>query len=279
MPAILTAPFRVAQAAMIRRNKTPSRSVTSSAAICSLPSRAFGGGDNLLVAGKFDTDHAHGAGSVAVTGRYSSKTDAFGIDAAYRLDDSSTVYLSYGVSEEKLLGLGMESGFDLFGRKNVVDLAYSPPSDSAAMKLTVRQGKTKLCGYYSFDNFSESNFRNHKSRYELDTTLNDYESLNMTFDQGSRAAKLKVSRKLDRKNRLVAEYNHVTSTKKFVALTLKHALSRVHTISLGANYGNRKYKIEWDCKTANGPWTVTSAFPFNRSPHTGDFSLRRRFEF
>jgi hypothetical protein len=239
---------------MLSKSKSSVASRAPIAAVCSLPQRASAICDNLLIAGKFDTDHTCGVGSIAITGRYASKTDAFGIDSAYRMDDSSTLYLSYGVSEEKVLGIGMETGFDLLGRKNAIDLAYSPPTDSAAMKLTVRQGKTKICGYYTFDNISESNIKNHKSRYELDTKLNDFESLNMTFDQGTRAAKLKVTRSLDRKNRLVAEYNHVTATKKFVALTLKHALSKVHTISMGANYGTHKYKMEWDCKTANIPF-------------------------
>jgi hypothetical protein len=209
---------------------------------------------------------------------YNSKTDSFGIDGVYKIDGSS-LHLSYGVTEEKLLGMGMETGFDLFGRQNVVDLAYSPPLDTAAMKLTVRQGKTKMAGFFAFENFSSSHVKNHKCSYELDTKLNDFESLKMKFNQKTRASKIKVSRRLDAKNRLEAEYSYMDATKKFVALTLKHAYNKAHTFSVGANYGSRKYRLEWDCKTANGPWTVTSSFGFNTPPHKGDWSIKRRFEF
>jgi hypothetical protein len=230
------------------------------------------------VASKADTDYSTGAGSVGITGTYHSKTDSFAVEGVYKLDDSS-LHVSYGVTEEKLLGVGMETGFDIFGRKNVVDLAYSPPQDAAAMKLTVRQGKSKIAGFFSFENFSASHVKNHKASYELDTKLNEFESLRMTFNQKTRAAKIKVSRKLDAKNRLDAEYSYIDAARKFVTLTLKHAYSKSHTFSAGANYGSRKYRLEWDCKTANGPWTVTSSFGFSTAPHKGDWSVKRRFEF
>lgn len=188
------------------------------------------------------------------------------------------MHLSYGVTEEKVLGMGMETGFSLFGRQNVIDLAYAPPQDTAAMKLTVRQGNTKVCGYYTFSNFSADRAKNHKSRYELDSKLNDFESLKMSYDQGTRAAKIKVARRLDTRNRFEAEYNYISSAKKFVALTLKHAYNKMHTISLGANYGTRKFKAEWDVKTLNGPWTLSTTFGFSTAPHKGDFLLKRRFE-
>jgi hypothetical protein len=229
-------------------------------------------------AAKFDTDHTCGAGALGITGRYASKTDSFGIDGVWKMDPSTAMHVSYGVTEEKILGLGMETGFDVWGRQNVVDLAYSPPQDTAAVKVTMRQGKTKVCGYYSFSNFSSEKFKNHKSRYELDAKLNDFESLKMTFDQGTRAAKVKVARRLDPRNSIQAEYNYVTSTKKFVALTLKHAYNKMHTISLGANYGTRKFKLDWDVKTQNGPWNLSTTFGFNTAPLKGDFTIKRRFE-
>jgi len=87
--------------------------------------------------------------------------------------------------------------------------------------------------------------------------------LKMSFDGKTKASKVKVSRKLDPKNRLDAEYNYIGADSKFVSLTFKHQYSKVHTFSMNTNYGSRKYKIEWDCKTENGPWTVATSFPFN----------------
>jgi hypothetical protein len=194
------------------------------------------------------------------------------------MDPTSALHLSYGVTEEKVLGMGMEAGFSLMGRHNVIDLAYSPPQDAAAMKVTVRQGKAKVCGYYSFSNFSADKVRNHKSRYELDAKLNDFESLSMTYDQGTSAAKVQVTRRLDPRNTVKAEYNYVSSAKKFVALTLKHAYNKQHVLSIGANYGTKKLKLQWDVTTQNGPWTLATTFGFNGAPHRGDFTIKRRFE-
>lgn len=231
------------------------------------------------MAAKYDTDHEAGVGTVAITGRYHSKTDSFGIDAVYEIDDSSSAHMTYGVTEEKIMSLGMETGFGLLGRTNVVDLMYAPPSDQAALKMTVRQGKTKLSGTYLFPSFSTAHLKQHKSKYELSTKLNEFEKLEMTFDQTSKAAKVKLSRKLDSRNRLDGEYNYVDAGKRFVALTLKHAYNQTHSFSMGANYGTRKYKVEWGIATANGPWTINSSFGFNQAPYKGEWTLKRRFEF
>lgn len=215
------------------------------------------------MAARVDTDHTTGAGQVAITGRYDSKKDSFGVDAAYTVDDSNTIYGSYGVTDEKIISLGLESGFTAFGRRNTVDMVYHPPNDSAMMKFAIRQGKTKVAAYFSFDDFKETNVKSHSERYELDARLSGVESLKMTFDGKTKASKVKVSRKLDPKNKLDAEYHYLSASTKYVSLTFKHQYSKIHAFSVTTNYGARKYKVEWDCKTENGPWTVSTAFPFN----------------
>lgn len=185
------------------------------------------------------------------------------MDAAYTVDDSNTIYGSYGVTDEKVVALGIESGFSAFGRRNTIDMAYHPPRDSARMKVAVRQGKTKISAFFSFENFQANNVKDHSERYELDAKLSGVESLKMSFDGKTKASKVKVSRKLDPKNRLDAEYSYVTSASKHVSLTFKHQYSKVHAFSVTTDYGARKYKVEWDCKTDNGPWTVATSFPFN----------------
>ncbi|PXF49019.1 hypothetical protein BWQ96_01157 [Gracilariopsis chorda] len=246
--------------------------------ICALPNPSFKGAGRL-VAARIDTDHPTGKGKVAITGRYTSKKDAFGIDAAYAIDDAHTIYASYGVTEEKLVALGIESGFTAFGKRSTFDLTYNPPKDSATLKAAVRQGKLKLTGIFSFDSLKKDTVKNHSERYEVDAKISGSESLKMSFDGKSRAAKVKLSRKLDPKNKLDAEYHHISAGSKAVVLTLKHAYNKAHTFSLGFNYGGKKCKVEWDCKTENGPWTVTTNFPFNASPLSGDLSIKRRFDF
>lgn len=226
----------------------------------------------------FDTDHPSGKGNLAITGRYASKSDSFAVDAVYKPELGSAAHLTYGVTDAQLLGVGIESGATLFGRPTTIDLAYSPPQDAAALKLTLKDGKMKMAAYYGFNAFTSSGVANHKSRYELDAKLSTLEAVKLTFDQGSKAAKMRVTRKLDKRNTLQAEYNFVTATKKFVAVTLKHAYSKQHAFSLQSNYGTRKFKVEWDLKTENGPWTAATTFGFNTAPYKCDFTLKRRFE-
>lgn len=248
-------------------------------ALCPLPARVARLPPQFLVAARADTDHTTGAGQVAITGRYDSKKDSFGVDAAYAVDDNNTIYGSYGVTDEKVVALGLETGFTAFGRRNTVDMTYHPPRDSARMKVAVRQGKTKISAFFSFENFQAKNVQDHSEQYELDAKLSGVESLKMSFDGKTKAAKVKVSRKLDPKNKLDAQYHYVNPTTKNVSLTFKHQYSKVHTFAVTTDYGARKYKVEWDCKTDNGPWTVATSFPFNASPHKGDWHIKRRFEF
>lgn len=247
--------------------------------MCPLPVCAADGKRIRLVAAKVDTDHTTGSGQFAITGRYDSKKDSFGVDAAYAMDDTNTLYTSYAVTDEKVTALGLETGFTAFGRQNTIDMTYSPPHDTAKLKVAVRQGKTKLSGLFTFEDFQQSKVSKHSERYEFDAKLSGAESLKMSFDGKSKAAKVKVSRKLDPKNKLDAEYHYTDSSLKYVSLNFKHQYSKVHAFSVTTDYGARKFKVEWNCNTENGPWTVGSSFAFNASPHKGDWSIKRRFEF
>lgn len=212
---------------------------------------------------KTDTDHTTGSGQVAVTGRYDSTKDSFGIDATYAIDDVNTVYGSYGVTEEKLGAVGIESALTTFKRDSMVDLTYIPRSDSARVKLAVRQGKVRVSAAVSFDDIQKSNLNEHAERYEFDAKLSGSESLKLAFDGKTKAAEAKVSRKLDVKNRLDAEYRYVDSSSQSVSLTFQHQYNKNHLFSMTTDYGSHKYFVEWECNTENGPWTVATSFPFN----------------
>ncbi|CAN8063830.1 unnamed protein product [Agarophyton chilense] len=248
----------------------------ASALVCALPNFPP---SSRLVAARVDTDHSTGKGKFALTGCYASKNDSFGIDATYAVDDANTVYATYGVTDEKLLSLGVETGFTAFSRRGTVDLTYSPPRDAAVLKTAVRQGMFKVSAFFSFDNFKKDYVKSHSERYEVEAKISSTENLKIAFDGKSRAARIKLSHKLDSKNKLDAEYQHLAAGSKAVVFTLKHVYSKAHTFSLGFNYGANKCKAEWDCRTDNGPWTITTNFPFDASPLSGDLSIKRRFDF
>lgn len=235
--------------------------------------------DGFLVAARTDTDHTTGRGQMAITGRYDSKNDSFGIDAAYAVDDNNTLYGCYGVTDEKLVNLGVETGVNILNRRATIDMKYLPARDSASLKLAVRQGNVKVSAISSFNNLATSNVKNHGEQFELDAVLSGVESLKMSFDAVTKAASVKVCRKLDVKNKLEAEYLYNDAANRFVTLKLKHCYSPVHSFSTLINYGLKKYTVEWDCHTDNGPWTIATSFPFSSSPHSGEWHIKRRFEF
>lgn len=233
----------------------------------------------LVAASRIDSDHTTGSGQVAITGQYDSKKDSFAVDGAYALNPNSTLYASYGVTDERVNSVGVETSMTWGARRATVDMTYAPPRDSAVVKLGMRQGKVKLSAVTSLDSVRTERLNKHGEQFELDATLSGVESLKLSFNAANKAAKLKVSRKLDAKNKLDAEYAHNDVANRVVSLKLKHSYSKVHTFSALVNYGLKKYTMEWDCNTDNGPWTVSTSFPFNASPHSGDWHVKRRFEF
>ncbi len=255
---------------------------------------------------KADTDHTTGIGLVAITGRYDSKLNSFRVESSYALGGHATAHAEYGVTDEEVLSLGLESRFKAFGRRNTVDMEYFPHSDKASMKLSVRQSRVKVSAILNFAKFRTDTFKGHSERYELDARLNNKESVKMTFNARNSSAKFKFLRKLDPRNRVDITYNYERPSQRFVTLCFNHFYSKRHTFALTANYGASKYSLEWDCKTSNGPWTISTDFLFdrryvfmhrafrlcsssksncislnsvNRSPHIGEWHIKRRFEF
>lgn len=214
-----------------------------------------------------------------MTARYAARRDSFSIDGVYAIDDTSRVHATYAVTEERVTSFGLETNFQLFGRPSVIDLLYLPPSDTARAKMTVRNGKTRLTGFFSFANVKSDTYSNHSEQYELDTQLSGKENLNIFFDTNSKAASVKVSRKLDPKNKLDAMYVYANQSNRYAKLKLKHRYSDAQTFGLGTDYGGKKYSVEWEVRTNNGPWNFKASFPFDKSPKSGDLSIKRRFEF
>lgn len=210
-----------------------------------------------------ETDHSSGSGPIAVTGQYDSKNDSFNVTGVYMVDPNVTAYGTYGVTDEQISLVGVESGFTILNRNGTADAMYIPPADLAMAKIAIRQGKYRLSTTVNFSNFSSKALAKPSARYELDAQLSGLESLKMMFDGTSKAARLKVTRKLDAKNKLDGEYIYNNRNSKAVNLTMTHNYSKLHTFLANINYGPNKFTVQWEYKTENGPWTVSSTFPFD----------------
>lgn len=132
----------------------------------------------------------------------------------------------------------------------------------AAIKAAVRFGKTKLSTMASFPDLQKAGLAKSRIQYHLDASLSAAERLKLSFNAHTRAAKVKLSRRLDDKNRFDAEYNYIDNTSRFLCVTLKHQYNNTHSFAITGNYGAKKFTLEWDCKTENGPWTLATTFPF-----------------
>lgn len=203
-------------------------------------------------------------GKVALTGKYESKKDSFTVNLSYLADDNNTFFGTYSVTDEKISSFGFESGFNLGKARSMVDVTYLPPIDAAACKLSVRQGKVKMTATTTVTSVrSGGEGRQHTENFELESALSAKESLFMSFNAKSRATSLKMSRRLDPKNKIEAQYVYNKASDKFATLSYTHIYSKMHTFAANVDYGANKLNVEWNCNTDNGPWKVTSSFPFN----------------
>lgn len=228
-----------------------------------------------------DTDHSTGGGTLAVTGRYLWPGEALRAEAAYALWNGATAHARFGVTEERVQAIGLESRFAVLGRANTVDVSYRPHADVATVKVAVKQGRAKAAATLDFAQVrAERRLSAPNARYELDARLNASEALKLAYSARSNAAKIKLVRVLDARNRLDVEYNfNARDNARFVVVALKHTFSKRHALAISSNYGTRKYSVEWDYKTKAGPLTVSTDFSFDKSPHIGSWHVKRRFEF
>lgn len=167
-------------------------------------------------------------------------------------------------------------------RPTTVDMTYVPASDTAHLKAAVKLGATKLAAYYVFDGFrARGTVSKPSSRYELDAKLSPTEQMKLAYDFASKSVKVKLARRLDPRNRLNLELHYAGggNGKRFGIVSLNHKLAKRHALTIASNYGKRKYSVEWDFKTNAGPWTISTDFSFDKSPHIGDWHVKRRFEF
>lgn len=219
---------------------------------------------------------------MAITGKWDSPGEALHFQTAYLLGDNFTFHAGYGVTDERLLAIGLESRFQFLNTANTIDLNYAPTSDVGSVKVAIKQGAARLGAQFSFDGLGERRVVSKPAaRFELDAKLTSSESMKLAFNPANRASKLKVTHRLDCRNSLGVELNYSGggNGKRYFVVGMNHQLSKKHTLGIRSNYGARKFSVDLDYKTSGGPWTVSTDFSFDKSPHIGDWHVKRRFEF
>ncbi len=219
---------------------------------------------------------------MAITGKWDSPKEALHFQTAYLLGENFTFHAGYGVTDERLLAIGLESRFNFLGFANTVDFNYAPNPDVGTLKLAMKQGAARLGAQFAFDGIGERRIVSKPAtRYELNAKLTANESMKLAFSPATRSSKLKLMHRLDARNRLNVELNYSGggNGKRYFVVGMNHQLSKKHTLGISSNYGARKYSVELDYKTGGGPWTISTDFSYDKSPHIGDWHVKRRFEF
>lgn len=168
------------------------------------------------------------------------------------------------MTDEAVQSVGLESRFGAFGRHHTVDVKYAPQREGATMKLTMKQNHVRLSTTVNFDKLRSSKLKEHSEQYEMVAPLRALGTVKVWFDARSNAARFTLFRRLDYRNHFDAEYVYDRRGKRAVTLGMSHLYSPRHSFNLKANYGEKKYSVEWLCKTGNGPWSVKTDFSFDK---------------
>eukprot|EP00871_Galdieria_phlegrea_P001103 jgi/Galph1/1994/GphlegSOOS_G666.1 len=234
----------------------------------------------MLAYAHYASDHTTGKGNSAVTVQLELNKPALEIECTYGPSKSTRAYLSYSVESEELKHMGLEHSFKGFKKNQMVDCTWLPKRDMCNIKYTLALDKeNQLTGYFSFHDFSKSNWNKRSDRLELFSRLQSHNTLRIQYDRQLKATKLKLSHQLDRRNTIEGEYSYLSSHRQGGSIGWKHQSNHRNNVNISADWSSRKYLVEWTNKTGDGPWTMKLQVPFQLSLDKTEVLLKRRLEF
>lgn len=249
-----------------------------------------------------------GASGASLTATYHSKKDAMTLDGAVAVSPASRMYASFSLADRSLTRIGAETASTVTSDALPVlaDFSYTPARDTVMAKLSARRGPNLATAWLSAANISglAGGLRSalnrpaassttdattgeavakplsYEQRLEFESRLSDTETLRLQYDVRSRSTRVKLTRVLDKKNRIDAEYSRTSTAAQSFVAGYQHKVDSRNKLSASANFGRQVYNVEWENRADGGPWTVKAVLPFAGAPTSlGDFTVRRKFEF
>ncbi|KAK1868437.1 hypothetical protein I4F81_010924 [Pyropia yezoensis] len=247
-----------------------------------------------------------GASGASLTATYHSKKDALTLDGAVAVSPSSRMYASFALADRSLTRIGAETAAVVTpdALPVLADFSYSPARDTVTAKLSARRGPNLATAWLSAANVSglagglrsalnrpassstgaaageAAKPLSYEQRLEFESRLSDTETLRLQYDVRSRSTRVKLTRVLDKKNRVDAEYSRTSTASQSFVAGYQHKVDSRNKLSASANFGRQVYNVEWENRADGGPWTVKAVLPFAGAPTSlGDFTVRRKFEF
>lgn len=250
-----------------------------------------------------ELSNAVGSSGASLTATYHSKKDALTLDGAVAVAPSSRMYASYALADHSLTRIGAETAMlaTADAMPVLADLSYAPARDTVTAQLSARRGANKATAWLSAANVGTAvgSLRSmwdkssstaaageaakplsYEQRLEFESRLTDAETLRLQYDVRSRSTRVKLTRVLDKKNRVDAEYSRTSTASQSFVAGYQHKVDSRNKLTASANFGRQVYNVEWENKADGGPWTVKAVLPFAGAPTSlGDFTVRRKFEF
>lgn len=247
-----------------------------------------------------------GASGASLAATYHSKKDALTLDGAVAVSPSSRMYASFALADRSLTRIGAETAAVVTpdALPVLADFSYSPARDTVTAKLSARRGPNLATAWLSAANVSglagglrsalnrpassstgaaageAAKPLSYEQRLEFESRLSDTETLRLQYDVRSRSTRVKLTRVLDKKNRVDAEYSRISTASQSFVAGYQHKVDSRNKLSASANFGRQVYNVEWENRADGGPWTVKAVLPFAGAPTSlGDFTVRRKFEF
>jgi len=238
------------------------------------------GGKGRVTLMAYSSDHELGATDFSLTAEYQAKSSSLRTKLVYKVDDSSRAHCTYSVSDERLERFGIEKLYQLGnGFAPVLDLAYSPDKGDLHSKLTYRSGDLELAGWMKFREVPSKGFTSQNAIVEVKRSLPAKGSLSLTHDFQAQWSRIQLTQELDEFNSLKASCSSSSQRQAHLSAELRHKVSPSNDITFAANWGKKRYAVEWKNKVADGKWSTRFEFPFDGSPSKGDLSIKRRFDF
>lgn len=228
------------------------------------------------------------------------------LDGAVAVSPSSRMYASFALADRSLTRIGAETAAVVTpdALPVLADFSYTPARDTVTAKLSARRGPNLATAWLSAANVSglggglrsalnrsassstgtaageSAKPLSYEQRLEFESRLSDTETLRLQYDVRSRSTRVKLTRVLDKKNRVDAEYSRTSTAAQSFVAGYQHKVDSRNKLSASANFGRQVYNVEWENRADGGPWTVKAVLPFAGAPTSlGDFTVRRKFEF
>eukprot|EP00183_Erythrolobus_madagascarensis_P001963 CAMPEP_0185848234 /NCGR_PEP_ID=MMETSP1354-20130828/3196_1 /TAXON_ID=708628 /ORGANISM="Erythrolobus madagascarensis, Strain CCMP3276" /LENGTH=251 /DNA_ID=CAMNT_0028548611 /DNA_START=135 /DNA_END=890 /DNA_ORIENTATION=- len=228
--------------------------------------------------GTWGHEHDVGDSKLSLAGMYSSKSNAYGVEATYKIDDSFTVYGAVDLSDTSVHHVGVTGRLEFGDQKVKLDAAYSPGKDSLRAKVAAPIDDFTLTAYLMLSDVSKDPLKSHKEAVEASLKLGNDDEAELFYDVSARTIAGRYTRELDDKNSVRLQYTFESQDKHSGAVKLKHKADDRNSFEVDADLGSRSYSLKWKQNTENGRWTVKTSVPFDSHPKDGQLSIKRRFD-